>query len=350
MNYLGEAEEQKRISEKNNFLVIRLLASTMVVAGHSIVLSKDYSPELMANFSIFGFTLHGIGVLMFFCLSGYLVTGSLLQRRSIFDFAISRALRIFPGIFVCVIVTTMFAWGFLTSLPAKEFITDVRTWDYIINNSSLYRAEFYLPGVSHSLNGSLWTIPFEGRLYLILGLFWFFLIARSNIGLVVASISTVYLMSQHMLPGIPMNDANFRLVACFFIGAVFFTLKKYIPLSFPLLVFVLLLTFISTNHDFKNLLFFISIGYAVLLLAYSRKLSAPRWIADYSYGIYLYSYVIQSTIIFYYPEISAIHLALISIPLSWIAGALSWNVVEKPALLLKTAYFRYKFNGEVLGK
>lgn len=340
--YLGEVEEQRRSNEENNFLFIRLLASTMVVVGHSIGLSKDNSPALMAKFSMFGFTIQGIGVLVFFCLSGYLVTGSLLQRKSIVDFTISRVLRIFPGLMVCVIITTVFTWVFLTSLSTKLFIESAQTWAYIVNNSSLYRAEFFLPGVTHAINGSLWTIPFEGRLYLLLGLFWALSIARSNIGLVVVSVSTIYFMSQNMLPGIPMNDANFRIVACFFIGSILFTIRKYVPLSLPLLAALFLATLISTNDDVKNLLFFLLVGYAVLMFAYSKKLTMPRWVADYSYGIYLYAFFIQSTLVFYFPEISAIVLALISIPSSWLVGALSWTIVEKPALSIKSAYFKNK--------
>ena len=63
-----------------------------------------------------------------------------------------------------------------------------------------------------------------------------------------------------------------------------------------------------------------------------------RWLrgADYSYGIYLYGFAIQQTIVNMVPLARLWWVnALISVPLVVLVGAFSWHVVEKPANRLR---------------
>lgn len=335
---LAKHEALKKTPAHNNFLYIRLLASTMVVFGHSIVLSKDFTPELIAKFSLFGFTIHGVGVLIFFCLSGYLVTGSICQRKSIPAYIAARAIRIFPGLTACVVASTILSCLLLSSMTPREFINHPLTWTYVLHNVTLYQAEFNLPGISHTINGSLWTIPIEARLYLVLIALWVLSIPRSGIMMLIASALMIYAALHNTEPAAMLGEANYRLIACFFIGGSLYSLKSYIPMNMAISVAIFTLTCLIDNQIFKSLLFFSFIGYTTLLIAYARKIREVKIIEDYSYGIYLYAFFIQMTILHYTPDISATRLALISIPASWICGAISWHIVEKPCLSLKRRF------------
>jgi len=58
--------------------------------------------------------------------------------------------------------------------------------------------------------------------------------------------------------------------------------------------------------------------------------------ADISYGVYLYSYPIQQTLIAWFgPDLHPLGLAAGAMPLTWLCGLISWHAVEKRALRLK---------------
>lgn len=339
--WLSALATDKPTDKTNNFLYVRLLASTMVVAGHSLGLSKEYTKEAMSYFSILGFPIHGLGVLIFFTLSGYLITASIYNSKSIIDYSASRILRIFPALIVCVSITALILGPLMTAFPLSEYLSSPGTWNYIITNSSLSTAIFFLPGIEHSINGSLWTIPIEGRLYVIVGILGLLSIVKSRVAFIAAMVAILYAITENLSDQIPGSKDNINIVMCFFIGSAFYTLRSHVFIS-PYIAAALALSCILLDGTvIGKPVLFITTAYLVLLVGYSKKIPKPKIISDYSYGIYLYSFVIQTTIVYYIPEISAITLALLSIPLSWIAGATSWKMVEKPMLSLKKTYQEY---------
>jgi peptidoglycan/LPS O-acetylase OafA/YrhL len=63
-----------------------------------------------------------------------------------------------------------------------------------------------------------------------------------------------------------------------------------------------------------------------------------RWLrgADYSYGIYLYGFSVQQTVVYMLPAARLWYVnALVSLPLVVLVAAFSWHVVEKPANRLR---------------
>jgi peptidoglycan/LPS O-acetylase OafA/YrhL len=80
----------------NRFDILRLLAAWLVLFSHCYPLGgRGNSDPLMSTLG--GDSLGGVGVAMFFVLSGYLVTVSLERSPNLFTFARRRALRIYPG-------------------------------------------------------------------------------------------------------------------------------------------------------------------------------------------------------------------------------------------------------------
>lgn len=76
---------------------IRLVAATVVLLHHSRGIEYDVRADPLYAYS-HGFVHFGIlAVLVFFAISGFLVTPGLARSGNIVDYATNRALRIFPG-------------------------------------------------------------------------------------------------------------------------------------------------------------------------------------------------------------------------------------------------------------
>ncbi|HEX3984195.1 MAG TPA: hypothetical protein VHX12_10915, partial [Acidisoma sp.] len=54
-----------------------------------------------------------------------------------------------------------------------------------------------------------------------------------------------------------------------------------------------------------------------------------------SYGIYIYGWPVEQMVRHFAPSITPYGMAVVALPIAWAAGALSWHLIEKRALLLK---------------
>ena len=153
----------------NNFDFVRLVAASMVLYSHHFILAGR--PEEPKVFGIISFG--HLAVVMFFSLSGYLVTQSWQSDPHIFRFAMRRILRIWPALAAAVIFCALILGPLVTSSPLIDYFENGGTWSYF-KNLIIPRA-FHLPGVFEnnpyplSVNGSLWTIPIEVLCYMVLG-------------------------------------------------------------------------------------------------------------------------------------------------------------------------------------
>ena len=154
-----------KIPKKNNFTLIRMVCCFVVIYEHSIYLSGiDF---LILNIREFA-------VKVFFILSGFWVTISLLRSESIKEYAVKRCKKILPPYWTVVIVGALLLCAF-TTLSAKEYFTDAGFWKYLFANIfSLNFLHPSLPGVFEGLplngavNGALWTIKIELAFYVCL--------------------------------------------------------------------------------------------------------------------------------------------------------------------------------------
>ena len=88
----------------NNFTTIRIVLSWLVLYGPSFAINKVPGITDPLNQLFQGSVWIGRSRLTVFAISGYLVTASLL-RRGVLDYSVSRVLRIFPALVVCVLAT-----------------------------------------------------------------------------------------------------------------------------------------------------------------------------------------------------------------------------------------------------
>ena len=87
-----------------------------------------------------------------------------------------------------------------------------------------------------------------------------------------------------------------------------------------------------------RLLLFAAAAYGMIWLALAPALThRPPRHADLSYGTYLYGWPVQQTLHALFPAATAAGAAAAGVVLTLAVAALSWFVVEKPALALKGA-------------
>ena len=324
-------------AQRNNFNLMRLVAAWLVIYGHAWAITGSSGQDLLAGLTGFRFA-GAIAVDMFFVVSGFLIAAS-LQRNSVRGYLISRGLRILPALVVCVAVSTFVLGPLLTT--ASDYWSQPITWQYFIVNASLWISRFQLPGVfdTHPLdvvNGSLWTLPIEAKLYLLLMVAWLLgLLAPMRFTLLsTLALLTGYALAWHYWP-LPDHIQKYAECTAFFItGSLLWLQRERIRLSGPIVLALLALVALSRGSAWAHLPYFGLLTYGTLYLALQVKLPMIHH-ADLSYGLYLYGWPAQQLVWMLPVGKSVVGNIVIATAIALACAALSWFVVERPALRLK---------------
>ncbi len=161
------------VYRKNNFDFLRLIFFFFLIITHSYLLSGNIAEcDLLCQFSNGQVSFSYIGVKGFFTISGFLIFQSLERSKNIIDYLWKRILRLFPALFFVLLFTVILVpFVYQSNIP---FLQNKSLLSYIPNNLMLYRIQFGISGVFESnpfkstINGSLWTIPYEFTMYILL--------------------------------------------------------------------------------------------------------------------------------------------------------------------------------------
>jgi peptidoglycan/LPS O-acetylase OafA/YrhL len=353
---LGDFAYQKN----NNLNLMRLLAALLVSIAHGFSLTGG--PHAWVPFKdALGLSVGSMAVDVFFIVSGFLVTASLMRTESLNDYVWGRALRIFPGLLVMLIIVVFGIGSFLSNLPIENYLTHSQTYTYLIKNASLVTgADYYLPGVflqnpyKGAVNGSLWTIPLELKMYGVVAACWllacFFADHKKYLfkGLLIgcAVLSGLVIFYLHWVEHRHLQSLH--LFFMFFTGACFFVFRNRIFLTHS--VFLLLTVACGAaafaGVDIFFIPYIISLSYIVFYLAYipSGIIKKYNAVGDYSYGFYIYSFPIQQLIVRQLPEASAAEVIAMSLVATLLVSVLSWHLIEKRAMTLKKPCVRVTEN------
>jgi peptidoglycan/LPS O-acetylase OafA/YrhL len=78
--------------------------------------------------------------------------------------------------------------------------------------------------------------------------------------------------------------------------------------------------------------FYITLAYVVLYLGSSRWFRYLKLPGDYSYGIYIYGFLVQQVFAQFLPQLSAVMSLVVTIPAVVLVSVLSWHGVEHSAI------------------
>jgi peptidoglycan/LPS O-acetylase OafA/YrhL len=326
----------------NNYNLIRLIAASAVIFGHSYRLSPMPALRDPVSWYIQGTWSGAIAVEAFFFISGLLVTASVIRSRTIARYFKARVLRLMPALLGCLLLSFFVLGPLLTDLSQLEYFTDSKTWKYLYGNASLVKPVFTIPGVFQDhpvkgVNGSLWTLPAEARMYLILGFAGVLglMKRRWSANLLLAVLFSVGLFLPEYLPLVNDNHRYYRLAIYFGVGTFFFINREFIPLNWLALVILLGSMPWWHNHPYRLVILGATICYGVACIAYLPKWGWPKWMGDYSYGIYLYGWPSQQLAWLIIPGALPLQNASLAYLICFPLAVLSWHFLEKPALGLK---------------
>ncbi|OUJ72665.1 acyltransferase family protein [Hymenobacter crusticola] len=345
------AKESKAPSHVNNFDFLRLLFATLVLITHSYFLTGIPEHDPLWQFSHGQLRLSKLGLWGFFVISGYLILKSLLRSSSLKEYYFKRIIRVFPALWVMVGLTMIGAY-FFSDKNLGAYLADRSLYLYLLN--LVLRLHINIAGVFPAnpvpteINGSIWTVPYEFFFYLLLTPLFFirYRLAWLRGSMLVAFVGLLVLqLTGHV--DYPTRELGLLTEELIFLG-LYFVAGGLLALFPSLIRQARLRTWAVwiTGLGLLAVLYFGGYEQAqffllpVFVIAFGESnypaLSWIRRYGDISYGVYIWGWPVQQALVHLLHPSQPV-LALLSIPIAWAIGAVSWHLLEKKVLRLKLA-------------
>jgi peptidoglycan/LPS O-acetylase OafA/YrhL len=346
--------------QTNNFDVLRFMAALAVILAHSYYLKDTSLADPLGQLTGRALELPELGLSVFFTISGYLITNSLIRSQTIHGYVWKRVLRIFPGLFFALIFSVFLIGPLVTEVGLVNYFMNPANYEHL-KGISLFVLPNRIPDAfsefsCRTINGSLWTLPYEFSFYLILLLLYPLKNFRSRVRILISLVVVLLLGIRVYLGGrlawydyhTPMLlglriTSFFNFATYFAVGMVIYEFRNELKLTqrpIALMVLGVLVTAVAIYFKVFGLLKFISIPLVTFGLAYiPGKLNDFGKHGDYSYGLYIYAYPIQQAIMYFYRDKLAVwSFFIIASVTTFVFAFLSWHLVEKKALQLKSRF------------
>ena len=343
-------------AKDNSLNFLRLALAVTVIASHAIFF-WGHGTDWIGNKT----TIGSLAVYGFFGISGFLIAGS-AERNGIGRYLWLRALRIFPAFWVCLIVT---AFGFalvgwqrelnhygLNGTVSQYMHLANGPVGYVTNNWFLKLRQYFIG--TTDWNASIWSLYYEFLCYLILGGLALFGILRRRrlvLGLWAATwvwefvATAVPRVNHHVSVGVQGNRLTV-LVPVFLTGAVIHLYQDrildtaWLALASTGVVVASLWMPIGASIPFFTLtstgLFAVFIVYPMIWLGIHLPLQRLGSKNDYSYGVYIYAFPVQSLLTLWGVALwGYVPFVLMGILCTVPFAVASWWLVERPALKLR---------------
>jgi peptidoglycan/LPS O-acetylase OafA/YrhL len=328
---------------RNNALnALRLVLATGVFLGHSFALTGrqiSFAPadQLAGQLWVDGF----------FAISGFLVTSSWLRDPRVGAYFVARGLRIFPGLWVCLIITAFVIAPIGVALQGGQNLWKSEApIAYVLNNCTSMTFQVDIGGSPQGVphpgmwNGSLWTLQFEVLCYILVVVFGVLGLLRRRWFLPAAM--TLALVWSALLPPWTSESVSLwqilaRFAVMFLAGALLHQFRDVIPARWSIVAVCIAIVLAASFLPNYRLAAALPLAYVMIVsgaLIHNERFNFRN---DLSYGVYIYAWPLQQLLVivglgFLNPLLFA---CLVAVPVLALA-ALSWFLVEKRALSLKS--------------
>lgn len=350
---------------RNSIGFLRLMLASAVVVSHSRVLGfRELDPgEASTHHQT---DLGKLAVFGFFVLSGYLICGS-AARIGLGRYLWHRGLRIFPGLWVCLLLLA-FVMAPLVCLHERGSLTGF--WVHPGGPVDFVRANWWtglrqlaisnlrVNPIVGIFDGPLWSLAYEMLGYLAIGALAVsgVLTRAPRFVLVLAVTSWLYIVHYQVqthtwtgphvggvtitlpLLGALSTSNMIYLGFMFAAGAAAQLYKDRISTHGALAVAAALVMLLSMRLGGFFMFGLPAYGYLVLWAAMRlpKPFQAVGRKRDYSYGLYIYAWPVQELLtMFDVPRWGLIAYTCLSLFGGLVLAAMSWHLVESPALRLK---------------
>jgi peptidoglycan/LPS O-acetylase OafA/YrhL len=301
----------------------------------------------------------------FFTISGFLITWSWFRRPRVRDYFLARGLRILPGLWACLIITAFVIAPIAVAIQggsAAKLLLSSAPFEYVLKNSAVLIVKHDIGGTPLGVpwfgewNGSLWTLFWEMLCYIVIaGLGVAGLLRRRWLIAALLALALYWSAALPTLSGIADEPPGTRRVldiatiklatdgfaarfaVMFLAGALLYRFRNLIPARWSLVAVSVVIVLASGLLPNYRLVGAIPLAYAIIVsgaLIHNKHL---RLRTDLSYGVYIYAWPMQELLVicglaFLNPIVFAIIATTATLPLA----ALSWFLVEKPVISLKS--------------
>jgi peptidoglycan/LPS O-acetylase OafA/YrhL len=342
----------------------RLMLATGVILWHSWLLTGR-----QVSFGPAHQLLRDVWVDGFFAVSGFLITWSWFRHPRFRDYFAARGLRVLPGLWICLIITAVVIAPISVAIQgdsAAKLLLSRAPIEYVFENSAVLLVKQDIGGTPSGIpvpgiwDGPLWTLAWEVLCYIaIAGLGVAGLLRRR--WCIPAALALAVLWSALLPPwgvfadmieaqqhiedpataALLVQAIAARFVVMFLAGACLYQFRNAIPARWSLVALSAFIVLASSFLPNYRLIAAIPLAYAIIVsgtLIHNKRL---RLQTDLSYGVYIYAWPVQQVLVIcglgiLNPFVFAIVSATGTLPLA----ALSWFLVEKPAISLKSRLIR----------
>lgn len=347
-------------TRNNNIGTLHLIGALFVMIGHQCALTQLQCPVIL------GSAIQAIGVRTIFLISGYLITKSLWRqdsgkgKNSIIYF-IKRMGRLYPEFVGCLVVSALILCPLVSAANIKSYYSSPGVWAYILKNMGLFITYGIgtdsVPGggiflnnpYPGAINGSLWTMPVEVLAYVIIWVIYILPLSERNRKRVYGLFTVALIVLYYIWIG-KYADKTFIIYGTNWLGALdvipyifiggsayLFHLKQYMNEQWAMALFFVFCGIAFKSAIVANVICMMVLTCFVVSIAESERQNLTlRFIkSEYSYGIYLYAFVVQQCVIsriyLANPEMNKVLLFFLSAIITYVFAAISYNYIYVPA-------------------
>ncbi|WP_006245481.1 acyltransferase family protein [Mycolicibacterium tusciae] len=301
-----------------------------------------------------------VGVDGFFAISGFLITASWLNSPHPREYLAARALRILPGFYVCLLVTAFLIAPVGVAIQggsAANLLMSGAPLEFVLKNSAVALVAPDIGGTPHGVpvagewNGSLWSLIWEVLCYLIVAVLG--IVGLASRRWVSPTILTAAVVGAMLMPpvifggglttqhefdtGTALMFLAARTAIMFAAGACIYHWRDVIPARWSLVGVCVVIVGASSFLPDYRVVAALPLAYALIVSGALVRNKHLQLRTDLSYGLYIYAFPIQqllamSGLLALNPLVFFVVSVIATLPLA----ALSWFMIEKPALSLKS--------------